>query len=79
MRNHDTYEPEYNIDDPNWGLQAIRDQMNWALNLPTDPSFNKLCSMFDGTQGIISQIREKFNNPDDLAKIKAAIEAMQEE
>lgn len=72
----------YKIDDPDWGLKAIRDQMNWALTLPADPDFGKLCSFVEDTQsceGIISQIRRGFKNADDLAKIKAAIEAMQEE
>ena len=69
----------YKIDDPDWGLKAIRDQMNWALGLPADPDFGKLCSMFDGAEGIISQIRSKCKNADDLAKIAMAIEAMREE
>ena len=69
----------YKIDDPNWGLKKIQDQLNWALGLPADPEFNKLCSMFDGAEGIIKQIRDKCKNADDLAKIAMAIEAMREE
>jgi hypothetical protein len=69
----------YSIDDPNWGLKKIQDQLNWALGLPADPGFNKLCSLFDGAEGIIKQIREKCKNADDLAKITMAIEAMREE
>ena len=69
----------YTIDDPNWGLKKIQDQLNWALGLPADPEFNKLCSLFDGAEGIIKQIREKCKNADDLAKIAMAIEAMREE
>lgn len=69
----------YKIDDPDWGLKAIRDQMNWALGLPSDPDFGKLCSMLDGAEGIIKQIRNKCKNADDLAKIAMAIEVMREE
>ena len=74
-----TSTPHYKIDDPDWGLKAMRDQMNWALGLPADPEFNKLCSLFDGAEGIIKQIRDKCKNADDLAKIAMAIEAMREE
>jgi hypothetical protein len=72
----------YKIDDPDWGLKAMRDQMNWALALPADPDFGKLCSFVEDTQsseGIINQIRKGFKNADDLAKIAMAIEAMREE
>ena len=72
----------YKIDDPDWGLKAMRDQMNWALGLPSDPDFGKLCSFVEDTQsseGIISQIRRGFKNADDLAKIVSAIEVMREE
>lgn len=72
----------YNIDDPDWGLKAIRDQMNWAMGLPADPDFHKACSFIEDTQsseGIINQIRQGFKNADDLAKIATAIESMREE
>ena len=72
----------YKTDDPDWGLKAVREQLKWALGLPSDPDFGKLCSFVEDTQsseGIINQIRNNFNNPDDLNKIKAAIEAMLEE
>ena len=60
-------------------LRAIQESLTWALNLPADPEFNKLCSLFDGAEGIITQIRDKCKNADDLAKIAMAIEAMREE
>jgi hypothetical protein len=63
-------------------LTAIHQTLTWALELPNDPDFGKLCRTVENlhsAQGIINQIREKYNNPDDLATIKAAIEAMQEE
>ena len=72
----------YTTDDPDWGLKAIREQLNWALNLPSDPDFAKLCTFVENTQsadGVIRQIREKFMNADDLAKIVDAIESMREE
>jgi hypothetical protein len=72
----------YTTDDPDWGIKAARDQLNWALSLPSDPEFKKLCTFVENTQsseGIINQIRKGFKNADDLAKIAMAIEAMREE
>ena len=66
-------------DDSLGALRAIQESLNWALELPADPEFNKLCSLFDGAEGIITQIRDKCKNADDLAKIAMAIEAMREE
>ena len=73
----DSYEDRQ--DDGLGALRAIQQTLNWALELPADPEFNKLCSMFDGAEGIIKQIRDKCKNADDLAKIAMAIEAMREE
>ena len=76
---------KYDINDPNWGLKAINDQINWALNLPKDPEFNELTTHIETvrdaetSQGIINLIRARFFNPDDLAKIAMAVEAMREE
>jgi len=71
-----------NYDDRQDGLgalSAIQETLNWALNLPADPEFKKLCDLFEGAEGIIKQIRQKCKNPDDLAKIVSAIEVMREE
>ena len=75
------YPPTDNYEDrqDDGALRAIQQTLNWALELPADPEFNKLCSMFDGAEGIIKQIRDKCKNADDLAKIAMAIEAMREE
>jgi hypothetical protein len=73
----DNYEDRQ--DDGLGALRAIQKSLTWALELPADPSFNKLCSLFDGAEGIIGQIRQKCKNADDLAKIVAAIEVMREE
>lgn len=73
----DNYEDRH--DDGLGALRAIQQSLNWALELPADPEFKEFCDLFEGAEGIIKQIRQKYNNPDDLAKIKAAIEAMQEE
>ena len=75
--NSDNYDDRQ--DDGLGALRAIQESLNWALNLPADPEFNKLCSLFDGAEGIIAQIRQKCKNPDDLAKIVNAIEVMREE
>lgn len=76
------YPPTHNYedrqDDGLGALRAIQQTLNWALELPADPEFKEFCDLFEGSEGIIKQIRQKHNNPDDLAKIKAAIEAMQE-
>ena len=72
----------YKTDDPDWGLKAIREQLNWAMGLPSDPDFHKVCDFVEDTQsieGIINQIRNGFKNPDDLAKLETAIEVMREE
>jgi hypothetical protein len=61
------------------GLAAIQQNLNWALSLPGDPDFKELCTFVKNTQsceGIIQQIRQGYNDPDSLAKIKAAIECM---
>ena len=63
-------------------LRAIQQSLNWALSLPSDPDFKELCTFVENTQsceGIIQQIRQGYNDPDSLAKIKAAIECMMEE
>ena len=63
-------------------LRAIQQSLNWALSLPSDPGFKELCTFVENTQsceGIIQQIRQGYNDPDSLAKIKAAIECMMEE
>ena len=75
--NNDNYDDRQ--DDGFGALRAIQGSLNWALNLPADPEFTELCSLFDGAEGIIKQIRSKCKNPDDLAKIVSAIEVMREE
>ena len=74
---------ETNYEDRNLGaIRAIQQSLNWALSLPSDKDFKELCNIVENTQsceGIIQQIRQGYNNPDSLAKIKSAIESMMEE
>lgn len=61
------------------GLRAIQQSLSYALSLPVDPDFKELCTFVKNTQsceGIIEQIRQGYNDPDSLLKIKTAIECM---
>jgi len=63
-------------------LRAIQESLTFALNLPSDPEFQKACRTIENmhsAEGIVNQIRDKYKNADDLAKITSAIEVMREE
>jgi hypothetical protein len=65
-----------------YALRKVVDSLNFALSLPSDPQFKKACRTIENlhsSDGIINQIRERYKNADDLAKIVAAIEVMREE
>jgi hypothetical protein len=67
-------------------LKAIQDSLTFALNLPFDPEFQEACKNIENmratakdmesVQGLVNQIREKFNSLEDLTVIKAAIDCM---
>jgi hypothetical protein len=74
MYDTDTYEDR----DIN-AIRTIQQSLSYALSLPVDPAFKELCTFVKNTQsceGIIEQIRQGYNDPDSLLKIKTAIECM---
>jgi len=80
MYDYDRYESaaDYN----GRALTAIQESLTFALNLPNDPEFQKACRTIENmhsAEGIVNQIRDKYKNIDDLAKIASAIKAMREE
>jgi hypothetical protein len=80
---NDSFEKSQNAMDFNGrALRAIQESLTFALNLPSDPEFQKACRTIENmhsAEGIVNQIRDKYKNADDLAKIASAIEAMREE
>jgi hypothetical protein len=78
---YDNYENE-SFENNDLLLRAIQESLVSALNLPADPEFRESCKSIENmhsAEGIINQIRDKYKNADDLAKIASAIEVMREE